>query len=309
MKRLAPLALLALVSMTFVACDVVDPMEADNEVTAIGSDIGSKIPNNMGSGVSGGIVSPLILRISDNGTEERLNHFNNEYWYEDTIEGEVLAVEGGYYNENPEVNTPNVAKFVIRVNEYGNNEILRNGKVVEGAANAIDIATGNGVTFALNSYGTISTIRDGDAGFLYHSSLSQDCINDPAKRIDVEADGTPWVISRDAKAYKYENGKWVVKGQSPNYKGIDIGCGDGIVYALSTKTTDNNIYLWSFTEADGWTRYVSFKDANKIDVDNTGRVWIHNWFLGYTQSVDPTTGERTDYGISLNNSDIGACNF
>ncbi len=162
---------------------------------------------------------------------------------------------------------------------------------------------------SLNSYGQIfSKTREQDQ-FYAHSSLSEFCIDDPALRIDAEADGTPWVISRDAKAYRFENGKWILKGESATYKGVDIGCGDGVAYAIATQEGSNNMVIWTYRDATGWKKNTTFHDANRIDVDRLGNVWIHNFCLGITQKYDIATGEITDHGFSLNNTDIGVSTF
>lgn len=303
MKRLIPFALLAFVTMSFTACETMDPISSSKNMSNTTAENG---------GIGGGIVSSIIARISDDGFETRVSHFNPTYWHEEALEREILAVEGGFTCENPQVGLPNDDVFVIEKSPWSGSYVYKYGvkkDTIYGAANAIDIATGNGITFALNASGEIFTMTREESGFSWHSSLSASCVNDPAIRIDVEADGTPWVISRDAKAYRYENGSWVLKGESATYKGVDIGCGDGIVYAIATQEGSNNMVIWRYTDAGGWKKNTTFHDANRIDVDRLGNVWIHNFCLGITQEYVKATGEIIDHGFSLNNSDIGVSTF
>lgn len=307
MKKLISAA--ALASLALVGCDLFDSGDTSGML-----DRGATARDG---GVGGGIVSSLEYKIGTDGyLYWRLpNYVTYENWEKDATLGKVKAVEGGYVNERPEgIDTQ--SGFVI--DEAGNTfrSSSEGWKRVYGVTGAIDLGTGDGQTFVVNVNGDIFKFDPdyNDGEFLWFSSLSSLGLPNNAVRLDVDADGAPWIVSDDAKVYKYVAGTepWELKGESPTYKGLDIACGNAEVY-VAAKNKDSHVSsIFRFgdtgNEYTGWSHYPD-RRALKLDMSSADTLKVVDLFGGlasYTFSGGELIREGFEFdATSVNAVEIG----
>jgi len=120
----------------------------------------------------------------------------------------------------------------------------------------LDIGAGGGKTYVAGTgSNALYERRNGSWAFVSGSS--------GIARVDVDGNGTPWVVRNDGKMFRYLNFRWEqIAGWAS-----DIGVSNGSYYHVGT---GNRIY--KYVGNNNWSLLSGA--AKRIDVDNRGLPWV-----------------------------------
>jgi hypothetical protein len=187
----------------------------------------------------------------------------------------------------------NVASDVTEKGNYGTIAALPNWKLLPGLAREIGSSTG--ATYV------IGNTAEG-SGFSIHKWNGSDWtkIEGSAVCVDVESNGTPWVVNSLGQIFKRSGSSWTLL---PG-KARDIGIGaDGSVYIIGFTAESGGFGIYKWNGSD-WTKLNG--GATRITVDNTGTPWIinssGNIFRRNGSSWSQVTGKARDIGAGINGS-------
>lgn len=211
----------------------------------------------------------------------------------------IMQVEGGFY-PGSQSTQKYVHSFVIDNNRqvhrgWGNSPIF-------GGWDAVDVATGGGKTYMTNTSGEVLEYNETVNAFQSYGSIPGEVIT----KIDVEKNGNIWVVTQSGKIYGF-NGTLYEMFDGLAGTALDVGCGDGEVYAViryphGLNTTKLMKYNWSTGVFEDQNRL-----AKAVDVARDGTVYIVTTMYGIDgKRPGSTTWESTDTGF-IKYYTIGCC--
>lgn len=173
-------------------------------------------------------------------------------------------------NGNPTITRINGTTFTSQRNVLSAGDLVAinimyppNWKLLPGAAT--DIGASAGATYVLGT-----GAESGGYGIYKWNGVDWTKIAGGAVRVDVEANGNPWVVNSQGDIFKRTGNAWTLL---PG-KAKDIGIGaEGSVYVIGTGAESGGygIYKWN---GSSWTKISG--GAVRVTVDNTGTPWVVN---------------------------------
>lgn len=147
-------------------------------------------------------------------------------------------------------------------------------------ASATDIGVGpNGAVFLIDN----QTVPNSSGGFRIQrwTGSAWTVFSGAGKRIDVDANGRPWVIGGDGQPYQYNGSAWT-KQTIPNAPAKDIAVSqNNAVYAVSSKSFAGSFQIYKFV-GPGWgpvngagTMVSAGSVENPWTVSSTGKIYTY----------------------------------
>lgn len=248
---------------------------------------------------------PDMYYIGGNNIVYNLDRSTGAFHGPVVIDDNVTVIEGSYYSSW----TGWDATFYI--NTAG--EIFQrtwDGWVQRwGCWNAIDVGSYKiDSTYAINSNGQIHKFTTSWNGFEWFEQIP----GKTAEKVEVDANGNPWVITTDAKLYKYENSVWTevpcTRENNTDLIPMDLGLGNGTVYIIGAIPGFGHPAIYGMDE-NGNFEYILGNFIHQMDVDRDGIIFYtdieHGWVHSYLPGVS-TEPIRHDYTVRFPAIDLGA---
>lgn len=221
------------------------------------------------------------------------------------IEDNVTVIEGSYYSSW----TGWDATFYINTDGELYQRTWEGWVQRWGCWNATDVGSYKiDSTYAINANGQIHKFNTSWNGFEWFTQIP----GKAAEKVEVDAEGNPWVITTDAKLYKFENGVWSeVVCQRTNGGALipmDLGLGNGTVYIIGAIPGFGHPEIYGMN-AEGKFEYITGAFVNQMDVDRDGMIFYtdieHGWVHSFLPGVS-TESYRYDYSMRFPAIDLGA---
>jgi hypothetical protein len=88
-------------------------------------------------------------------------------------------------------------------------------------------------------------------------------------KIDCDNIGNAWVVNSNNQLFKYSSNTWTEQTK----KAIDVGCGGGKVWLISTEPSDGGFMIYRL---DGTSWVPAWGAGVSIDCDYSGNAWVIN---------------------------------